>query len=87
MINLSKSFVFDPKNSKQRETLNIPPKLVFNVFQNCFENKMRESKITALAMTPDGKYFITGGEDKKIKFFDFEIQQEVYCLNDAHTSL
>jgi len=48
---------------------------------------MRESKITALAMTPDGKYFITGGEDKKIKFFDFEIQQEVYCLNDAHTSL
>ena len=87
MINLSKSFAFDQKQSKQQKILNVLWELVLNFVQNCFGNKMIELKITALAITPDGKYFITGGEDKNIKFFDLEIQQEVYCLTDAHTSI
>jgi len=44
----------------------------------------RELEVSAITMTPDGKYIIAGGEDKKIKFYEMSSHREVYCIDDAH---
>lgn len=40
--------------------------------------------IMTVAMTPDGKYIVSGSLDNTIKIFDFETKQEVHHFKEAH---
>jgi len=40
--------------------------------------------VYALAVTSDGKYLVSGGQDKNIKFWEMSSQKEVACLEGVH---
>ncbi len=43
--------------------------------------KGHNGRIQSLAVTPDGKMAVTGGEDATIRLWDLQKKQEVWCVN------
>jgi len=41
-------------------------------------------EIRTIAISPDGKYIISGSYDRSIKILDFETKQQVHCFENAH---
>jgi len=43
--------------------------------------------VLSLATSLDGKYLVSGSEDKSIKIFDIETKQEVHHFSEIHEGI
>ena len=43
--------------------------------------------MTALAVTPDGKFIVSGSADRSIKLFDLQTKQQVHHMKDVDESI
>ena len=48
------------------------------------EAHQKDYTIRSLAISPDGKYLISGSDDRSIKIFDFETKQELKVFEKVH---